>query len=296
MNDRASTTASGSGIQMMTEMVTLLEGAPLGSFWEVIENSFQADVANHQARVVIRHREHDEYFNLIQFPYNYEEILVIHNIGETIINADYDSPGSDYYDLQWNTPASAVCLNYPVGVPAAAYNIADYVIVGTSYWVFVASVFDKDGNDFSSQGQFGFLDPYGSIVNKFVGGLPTNNFTFRPHDYEHHYWEDGYQNFSMKSIDGMTWDMQTTYEVHDNSDFDENFPLDYLFPLVYFEDGTPDYSGRIAGEIQDTWYAVVGQTFFNKDTGYLDGVAGTPTVMLFGDGENKDKKMAIRIN
>ncbi len=295
--DRSWTTSAGSGPALVTNISNFLSIPPMSTFWEVLPGSLQTSIEadDHKSRIVVKHIETNEYFNLIQFSYEYQEFLVFHNCGETVINADYGNPGNNYYDLQWNAPASVMQLTYPAD---SEFLLAvGYSIVGTSQFIFIASKFDKGDNDISSQGMFGFIDSYSDIICKVTGGLPTNNFTFRPITLQHHFWESGYQNFTMKLIQNAEFDLLTTFQVHDLSDLVGSYYDRYLFPLIYFEQGSEDYSGRIAGQIHDCWYAELDQTYANAHLMYADiSGASDRSLRVFRDGENADSYVAIRLD
>ena len=303
MADRDYTTFTSSGFYFMYNLVEFLQSSPLSAYWSIPQTipAYTTHVSKHRSRTVIQHIETGEYFGLTQIYNNYQEFLVFHNCGDTIINLDYlymlnTGNIDDYWDLQFNVPSSAMQLTYPEGITPSEYlATAIYTVIGTSRFIFIASEFEKDSLAFSSTGIFGFLDSYDDTVYKIVGGLPTDNFTCYTQDLEHHFWESGFQNFGIKFVEGSTF-LLSTFQVHDLSDLVGDYSEITLFPLIYFEESAAEYSGRIAGKLRDCWrIANPGDSYEIRDRLYLGDAAGTcKMAMIFKDGENLSTAMAVR--
>lgn len=295
-DDRAYKIFTSNGYTFLWELDRFLDASPMSTYWTSGTASQDPVAANRQSRLIIKHIETGEAFNLIQHSFDYQEILTVHSCADTIYRELYGQWSSDYWRLNYNVPASAVQLTYPVGTTPTAYlTEAQFTVVGTSQFIFVASSFDRGGSAFSSQGIFGFLDSYDDETYKVVGGLPTDTETLRPHDLEHHFWETGYQNFSARFVAGTTFHL-STFQVHDYDDLGGSYAENYLLPLVYFERGVLEYSGRIAGELYDAWRLANDATSIdNGDILYLGDADGTSMLAkVFKDGEELSKAIAVR--
>jgi hypothetical protein len=265
----------------------------MSNFWSSYAQG--SDVSSRRSRIVVRHQETNEYFNLISFADEYQDLLAIHSCGDTVL--DYPFPASGSWELQANAPTSALQLTYPVGTTPTSYlPNATYTVVGTSKMIFIGSKFQIDAQDFSSTGAFGFLDSYSNTRYKFVGGLPTDNFTCRPIDLSDHFWATGYQNFSVRfaDSDGITLHL-TTFQVLDWSDAIQDFSEIPIFPLVFYEKGTKEYSGRIAGELPDCWrIGIPVSTLFIADLMYCNAEGTSVMLKVFKDGMRSDRGIAVR--
>lgn len=301
--DRDYETFTCKGVYFIWNLYAFLDSAPMSDYWTILPGQQYESTyfGLRRSRIIVKHNETEEYFNLVQIANNYQEILVIHNCGDTIINLDRaqcitEGRLNDFWDLQYNVPSSAVQLTYPEGTTPSGYlSTTTFTVIGTSQFIFIGSEFEKDSLAFSSTGIFGFLDSYDDTSYKIVGGLPTDNFTCYPLDLENHFWESGYQNFGIKFVEGSTF-LLTTFQVHDLSDLANSFTDIKLFPLIYFEESTAEYSGRIAGELYDCWrIANPGGGYEIRDRLYLGDVTGTSKMaMVFKDGEDLSTAIAVR--
>ena len=301
MNDRDYRIFSSSGLWFLRNLYLFLSSPPLKDFWSVTPTLRLRQVNSdlHKSRIIVKHKESGEYFNLVQITNDYQEYLVIHNCGETVKNLDWEQCSNEnreeeFWNLQYDCPSSSVLLSYPEGT-TDYYPAQMYTLIGTSQFVFIASEFVKDSEVFSSTGLFGFLKSYSETNFKVVGGLPTDNFTCYPMELQNHFWKTGYQNFSVKFVEGTTF-LLTTFQVHDLSDLEGNYSEPTLFPLVYFEESTEEYSGRIAGELYDCWRIVnPGDDYNIRDRISLTDVSGSSfTAMIFKDGTDISTAIAVR--
>jgi len=289
-----------SGISFLQGLETFLEASPMSNFWTILESYDHREIELEfirESRLIVKHIETEECFNLIQ-RYSresggYEELLIIHSCGDIIYQQSESEFGDDWYRPNYNVPASLMALSWTDQI--YTYPPVDYTLVGTSQFIFMASDFEKSGSDFSSEGIFGFLDSYDDFTYKIVGGLPTDNLVLQPEDYQHHFWESGFQNFSIRFVDGSTFHL-TTFQVHDLSDLVEDFTTPYLLPLLYYEEGAEEYSGRIAGELYDCWR--LGDDATSYDAGdhiYMGDVDGQSILgMVFKDGEDLTTGVVVR--
>jgi hypothetical protein len=297
--DRDFFTFDSTGIFLLSQLEFLLNSSPMSNYWENWGWHAYELGDERKGRLMVRHKESGEVFNLIQHCYNFQEILTIHSCADTIYRELYSEWGvDDYYRLNYNVPSSSMQLTYPVGTtPVAYFGSVRFTLVGTSKMIFIGSDAEKDGADFSSQGVFGLLNSYDGNQYKFTGGLPMNNKTMRAFDFEHHFWESGYQNLSMKFVEGSTFHL-TTFQVHDYSEFGQNsYDQNYLFPLTVFENSGPGYSGRIAGGIPDCWRLAnnANSLATGDDIWMGDTVAGASIMgRLFKDGESLTNAMVVR--
>jgi len=291
MDDRHHAFFSMTGESFLWGLQEILGEAPMPDFWSILEGyqrNTDPPAGVRESRLVVQHIETEECFNLIQKSYNYQEYLIIHSCADTIYQLSWSEFSSDWWRPNYNVPASVMTLTYPEGTtPSEFLGPSAFTVVGTSQFIFMASEFEKGGLDFSSEGIFGFLDAYDDLTYKIVGGLPADNLTLRPLDFQHHFWESGYQNFSVRFVDGSTFHL-TTFQVHDLSDLIEDFAAPYLLPLLYFEEGTEEYSGRIAGELHDCWRLGDDATSYNIGDHIYMGAADGQSIlgMVFKDGED----------
>ena len=224
--------------------------------------------------------------------------MTIHLCSDTIYQqfcSEYTSDG--YYRLNYNVPNTSVLLTHPEGAtPFTSFlTEAKFTIVGTSNFLFLASQFTRDGKSFSSQGAFGLLDSYDDVDYNFVGGLPTDTLDCYPLLFSSHFWRTGYMNFGIRFYEGGTQHL-TTFQAHDFDDFGGSYSSNELFPIPIFEEGTQEYSGRIAGEFHDLWRFVNNAgSVSNGDKFYLGDADGESILAyIFTDGENDDEGMAVR--
>lgn len=293
--DRDFSEFTSNGISFLQNLRIFLISSPMSDYWTVEDTYRSSSTATtHLSRIIVRHDETAAVFNLIQDSLDWQEVLVIHSCADTVYQFSWAEYGTDWWRLNYNVPASVIQLAYPEGSsPTEFLTNAKYYLVGTSQFIFIASKFDIDSVGFSSQGIFGFLDSYDEEQYKIVGGLPTNNFTLHPYDLEHHFWETGFQNFSVRYVDpaGIT-QHQTTYQAHDYEDFDGDYATNYLLPVIFFEEGTEEYSGRIAGELHDMWRIANDASDFSN--GEKFDLGSGKMAFIFKDGEETNVGMAVR--
>lgn len=289
----------GTGYGFLFSLGAFLDCVPMSNYWDRWGARGLISGDERESRIMVRHKESGEVFNLIQHSYNFQEILTIHSCADTIYRELYSEWGNDgYFRMNYNVPSSSFQLTYPVGTTPASYSDpVRFTIVGTSQVVFMGNQAEKDGAPFSSQSIFGFLNSYDGLRYKITGGIPMDNRTMRALDFEHHFWETGYQNFSTKFVEGSTFHL-TTFQVHDYTEFGlVNYDQNYLFPLTYFENGGRGYSGRIAGVIPDCWrLANKADGFSSGDEFWLGDTATGASMMgrIFKDGVNPDKAIVAR--
>jgi len=281
-----------SGLSLLGNLVDSFSVEPLSTYWTYITGSNRIDESERKSALMVKHLETGEYFNLLQITDDYQELLILHNCGDTVPTEYWTQ--DDYYTPQYNTPAASIVLTYPSGTSVYAERNL-FTVIGSSQFISITSHFVKGATTYNSTGYFGFLASYSDITYKVVGGLPTDNFTFYPITLQDHFWNTGYQNFSTKFVEGSTF-MLTTVQVHDWTSLINDYSTINLFPLVYFEESTETNAGRILGELKDMWGIVnIASDFEINDIIYLGDADGTSTLArVYKDGEDETKAVAIR--